>query len=269
MRVLSTCFALASAFSAFLLAGCGGGGGGSVNNVPGGPIPSKTPLLLIGDNTNDTNTVQLAQTLSGNGYAVSIAPSIPNPTDASVTNAKVIVISESAQISQGNAPTVKGLLDSGKGVVLLGRVPVVLATGNRDLPADLSSISTWFGGATNMQPITEILFADLTSLDLKVQSNNLVNLPAGFANGDSVYGGGDDDVANPNAYIPYIPDDAIGPNTAQVLKFKNGVFAFAYNTPSNGRLYWQWSASGRHSDTFAKLQAVFFAGTRWAAGLQK
>lgn len=251
---LISTWAATALFISLLLSGCGGGNGGSVTEIPGGSVPRSTRALLVGSNSN-TNAVQLSQSLKSGGYEVDFAPSIP----IDVSPYKAVIIDESANISQGSAATVKALLDAGQGVVLLGAVPAILATGDQTLPADTTSISLWFGGVTELQQ-------KRTTWEFKVHNNNLVNLPAEMSDNMVVYHPTTPEFESRS--ISIVPDDKIGANTAQVLTDFNSVAAFAYRPASGGRLYWQWSGLGTNSDYFDEVRAVLLTGTRWAAGLQ-
>lgn len=240
-------------------AGCGGGGGGSVTQVPGGPVPAGTRALLVGS-SSDTNAVQLSQSLVSGGYRVDFAPGLP----ADTAGYKVVIIDESAQISQGSAPAVQALLAAGQGLVLLGRVPAMLATGSRTLPADTTSISLWFGGVSELSSVQPGVFGN----SFHVLSNGLVKLPAGLSVGDIVYFTSQSEQDN---QYPGVSGERIGANTAQVIRTDDGNFvqALAYLPPNGGRVYWQWSGLGTTPDYFGQVRAALLTGTRWAAGLQR
>jgi hypothetical protein len=114
----------------------------------------------------------------------------------------------------------------------------MLATGNR-LPTnankvDISSISSWFGGVTQMQAYAAGVYA---------WDTGLFPLPTGMQSGDRIYASTSADSYRMASCTtpPVSPGKIAAANDRPEWSIQQ-IFAFAYPSPTTGsRLYWQWA----------------------------
>ena len=213
--------------------------------------PVKIALVANGQNTQ---VALLLQQLQGKNITVDRTDAVPDLT--TLQNYDVLMIwcgnSTSGNVSSTDAATVLTLLNAGRGVVLLGSAPAILA-GNT---GDLTPISSWFGGVRAMQlGAGADVYARGTS--------GAFPLPALVSPNGLVYSN------NSNDYRPFIHNnDILNTATDKVLvadRYSDDVNALAYQTPSNGRVYWQFSPNGLNTTYTNQLIAMLLAGTNWAA----
>ena len=267
----SAFFAVTSGASALsvtgeVVSGIAGGTGAvtaTVDGVVSAPAavtvipPPKIVLVANGQNAQVVSFLQQMQTKNIPIDRVDAVPDL-----AIIQNYDVLMIwcgnGTSGNVSAADADKVLTLLNAGRGVVLLGSAPAILAGGS----GDLTPISTWFGGARVMNlGATENIFARGTSGSFA--------LPAIVSPNGLVYGNSDN-----NDYRPYIfAQDILNPATDKVLSSSSSalqhnsdaVDALAYQTPSSGRVYWQFSPNGLNTTYTNQVLAVFLAGTNWTA----
>jgi hypothetical protein len=226
-----------------------------------GPSPTRTfsiaPTAIV---VGSSQSAPLRDLLVSNGFRVTLQDTVP--TD--IGDADVLVIDDTLSLSTSDAPKVEQLLNAGKSVVLIGHAPAMLATGNR-LPTnankvDISSISSWFGGVTQMWAYSDYAYA---------WDTGLFPLPTGMQSGDLIYWPTSaDSYRMASCTTPPVSPGKIAAadgrpeSSIQIQQ----IFAFAYPSPTTGsRLYWQWAHTGNNPSYASKVNALFIAGVKWAA----
>jgi hypothetical protein len=210
--------------------------------------------VLVGSSQSNP----LRDLLVSNGFRVTMQDTVP--TD--IGTADVLVIDDTLSLSPSDASRVEQVFNSGKGIVLIGHAPAMLATGAR-LPedgrdVDVSSISGWFGGVTRMRwnPFFSPAF-------VFVWDTGLFPLPTGLQIGDLISGSGR---SKPVCATAPTTPGKIAAADARPGDFLRRVFAFAYPSPSTGsRLYWQWAHTGDEPTYASKVNSLFIAAVKWAA----
>ncbi|WP_456331036.1 hypothetical protein [Fervidibacter sacchari] len=222
------------------------------------PSPTRNfsiaPIAIV---VGSSQSAPLRDLLISNGFRVTLQENVP--TD--IGEADVLVIDDTLSLSTSDAPKVEQLVNAGKSVVLIGHAPAMLATGNRlptDRRVDISSISSWFGGVTQMQADADPVHA---------WDTGLFPLPTGMQNGDRLYDW-------TSADLDRMACCTTSPTSPGKIAAANGrpgsvitrIYAFAYPSPATGsRLYWQWAHTGNNPSYAGKVNSFFIAAVKWAA----
>jgi len=225
-------------------------------NITVSQPPSPNAVLLIGS----SRSAPLRDVLLEAGFDVTMRPDVP----ATLDEFAVTIIDQTGDISQSDAAKVENALNTGKAVVLIGEAPALLATGQL-LPAtgqevNISSISTWFAGATTMK---------LDNRDLRAgDPRGLFPLPPGVAAGQTLYSPGSYDESKERmAQVLFITVGTVIAETSPT--WGRRVYAFAHRSPETGaRLYWQWHYAGSNPNYIDRVRALFVAAVQWAAGVE-
>jgi hypothetical protein len=225
-----------------------------------GPSPTRTfSIAITAIVVGSSQSPSLRDLLITNGFRVTLQDTVP--TD--IGDADVLIIDDTLPLSTSDAPKVEQLLNAGKSVVLIGHAPAMLATGNR-LPTngnkvDISSISSWFGGVTQMQAYADYAYAwdtGLFPLPTGMQSGDLIYLPTWEA----------DNYRMASCTTPLVSPGKIAAADRRPGYQIDRFYAFAYPSPTTGsRLYWQWAHTGNNLNYASKVNALFIAGVKWAA----
>lgn len=178
------------------------------------------------------------------------------PQDLSKYAAIVIVDAKPARASF--MPGLAEYIRKGGGVVVIGTVPDALATSIRP-GQELAPIASWFGAS---QLYDSYYGAERGSLAINV------NNPVGskLRSGDQIF------AYIANDHLPSVGDQELADTTGVVARWSfdhgnpgGGVGAFT-NRYGEGRVYWQAVPT---SPNYPKLQELFLAGIRWAAGVER
>lgn len=172
--------------------------------------------------------------------AVETSSTVPSPSEAY----GLLFLSPTAAITDATVrDRVKAWLDAGKGVVLCGRAPSLLATGNAS-NTNVSSIGSWFFGVGTLYLNLGLGLADTVR-----------SAPEGLVRLSATIRGGDDDSTDIAGYI-----SGFGPQV-------DGVAAkvlCAYQPPSGGRLVYSGSPVGFGNKAGGTFQQAFESAFRWA-----
>jgi hypothetical protein len=213
-------------------------------------------------NAQSPGVIAFLQVLQARNVTPTVFPNIPDPV--TLQQFDVLLVGGSGNIGTSDAAKVKAFLDTGRGVVLLGPAPAILATGSADLDrlgfgADLTPIAAWFGNVQRMGYNNRPIFARTNP--------GMFSLPAEVAPGEQIQPGAD--------FLPAIrPTDITNPVVDKVALVTDygfdAVYAFAYELPQTGqtppgRVYWQWDPQGTNTDYTNKVISLFLAGTHWTA----
>jgi hypothetical protein len=223
-----------------------------------GPSPTRTfSIAITAIVVGSSQSIPLRELLISNGFRVTLQDTMP--TD--IGDADVLIIDDTLPLSTSDAPKVEQLLNAGKSVVLIGHAPAMLATGNRlptNAKVDISSISSWFGGVTQMWAYA--------AWGVYAWDTGLFPLPTGMQSGDRIYASTSADSRMASCTTPPVSPGKIAaaesPPGSTIYLF----YAFAYPSPTTGsRLYWQWAHTGNNLNYASKVNALFIAGAKWAA----
>ncbi len=180
---------------------------------------SVAPIAIV---VGSSQSAPLRDLLISNGFRVTIQENVP--TD--IGEADVLVIDDTLSLSTSDAPKVEQLVNAGKSVVLIGHAPAMLATGNRlptDRWVDISSISSWFGGVTQMRA---------HNLYGYVWDTGLFPLPIGMGSGDFI--GANYDYKTACCRTPPVSPGKIAVADAKPGGRVSLIYAFAYPSPATG-----------------------------------
>ncbi len=194
-------------------------------------------ILVIADPANPAS-FQVAQFLQGlSTISLTVSKTLP-----SGFSADVLVIGSSAQVTPADRSKVTSFMASGGGVVLVGRAPCLLATGDTNND-DISAIGSFFAGATQC------------SFNLGVQ-NVVDSAPSGFPLCANVLG---HELAG---------DDFITPVSAGAIRLAtaggSGSEAFAFRPTIGGKIAYTTAAPVDASANSVATRTVFLACVRWA-----
>lgn len=195
-------------------------------------------ILFLGD-TAKSGVNALTDFLQG----LSSAPVQVSLTLPSVFTADVIVIASSASVSPSDVAAVKSFLNAGGGLVLIGRSPRLLATG--DLTNEnISAIGNFCAGVTTSSSVEE---------NTNIISATPGNYPLG-ANlfGQQVSGLGVSPVSN-SATVLTNPD------------FSGFTMGFVYSPASGGRVAFAGDAAIDGSAQSIAVRTMFLGEVRWAS----
>lgn len=208
-----------------------------------------SPLAIVVGSTS--GSAVLIEILRSNGYDVSVRSDIP--TD--MGDADVLVIDEVASLNTSDASKVEKLFNEGRNIVLVGQAPVKIATGytlGDNKKADISTISNWFGGATQM-------YGNDYILEIFAKDPQLFALPSNIKDGEEIY-------YQTSGVVVVIVVSSLSPlaKVAAYNTFYDGIAAFAYLSSTTGsRIYWQWHYNG-YNPKYTKVDDLFIAGVNWA-----
>ena len=242
----------------------------TVDGVVSAPVdvtviaPVKIALVANGQGAQ---TVALLDTLRTRNVTPMRFDAVPDPNTLQQFDVLMILAADNGHgvIERGNigvadAAKVEAFLKAGKGVVLLGLAPAFLANTSVSVTAttsDLSSISSWFGGATRI-----IRDAGAYYDTFARSTPGVYALPDNIQPGGLIY----TDV-NYDSH-PYIrSSDIQNPTVDRVLE-GNGTrdtHAIAYEEPYGGRVYWQFHPYGLNAAYSNKVVSLLLAGTNWTA----
>lgn len=239
------------------------------------PIIAPPQAILVGSSASNP----LRDLLRSAGFNVLMQSTVPT----NIGGAKVLVIDDTANLTTADASKVENILNKGGNVVLIGDAPAMLATGhplppnNPDnqnwTPTDISTISSWFGGATKM----------LHTYDFGIHpiSGGLVPLPPGVnpeVSLDFWEAACTLTPLNPYPIVSVIASTEYWftspdfPNTEVGGWGPHKVYAFAQASGNGrGRLYWQWGyktslLDGKPTGDEQKIKMLLLNGVKWAAG---
>lgn len=214
-------------------------------NTPGGDRVGRATVtvakaaegaLVVGDASRPgpNQMASFARTLTSGEIGLSSA--IPAPSDAY----GVLMVSPTVEYSADLKARVKAWLDAGKGVVLCGRAPSVIATGERS-EDDVSAIGSWFFGVG-------VLPGAGNGYLVRESPEGLVRLSAVIR----------------TDYVDLVDfEGAIENFGPQVDPVVGGVLA-AYAVPTGGRLVYSASPVGYGDEPGGSFQQAFESAFRWA-----
>ncbi len=198
--------------------------------------PSTKQFLVIGDQSvaGVPQTTQLIQAITATQVATSLT--VPSPLTADV-----VVLLPSASMGSADQATITTYLQSGGRVILIAEAPAKLATGNAN-SSDISSIGSWFAGATKIQGYT---------------GSNVVTTNPGLPLSTTLYG---DTTGACDMVLPVS-------STATLLEQASGQAdpAFLYRPTIGGRVAYIARVGLGSSAIDASDNGVLAAICRWAA----
>jgi len=223
----------------------------TVDNVISAPadvsVQSAVKIAYVANGQNP-QVIAFLQLLQARNVTPTRFDAIPDP--ATLQQFDVLMVGASGNIGTADAPKVEAFLNAGKGVVLLGYAPRVLATGNSEND-DTSSIASWFRGVARVRD-------DFFRTSYVRANPGKFPLPAGILPGEQIYPSSNGilifsvDVKNPT--VDFVAGDG------------DRITALAYELPSGGgRVYWQFHPYGPDSAYSDKVLSLLLAGTNWTA----
>jgi hypothetical protein len=200
--------------------------------------PVAADVLVVGDVlVQNTTTAQAVADALTTG-TVNIAAAVPDP-DAFY---EVLVISPTIAFTADGRTQVKKWLDADKGVVLLGRSPRVLATGDVN-NSDVSALGAWFFGVNTLGAA---LGADA---DVRTSATGLVRLSVAIRGDSAPATDGEGSITGAAA----LADNVVA---GEIL---------AYEVPTNGRLVYSASPVGNGTVAGGAYRQAFESAFRWVA----
>lgn len=225
-----------------------------VNSEEGNTVPARATVtvapiaedvLVVGD-AGQAGPEQIASFIGAlTTGTVTVAASVPAPSETY----GLLVMSPTTAASSVAASRIKAWLDAGKGVMLCGKSPQVLATGNRNND-DVSAIGSWFFGVNEMGRYQVPGFA-------RTSSTGLVRLSA------AVRGQSDENEDTETALPSYGPQVDVIDGYQDVLGGLH-IYIAAYSVPTGGRLVFSGSPVGYGDSGAGVYRQAFESALRWA-----
>ena len=207
-----------------------------VGSVKVAVAPIAANVLVVGDASKAGPTQIQAFVRTIDTGTVTVAAAVPEPSDAY----GVLVVSPTMVPTPGAAAQVKKWLDAGKGVVLCGRAPSILASGDSN-NEDVSAIGAWFFG------VDELGSGIGLSTYIRSSGNGLVKIATTLR----------DKVVDEDDSVGAIRD--YGP---QVDAIARGELC-AYTVPTGGKLVYSGSPVGYGNAPDGTFQQAFESAFRW------
>lgn len=202
---------------------------------------SAKKIVVVADQAS-TGVSQIRDYVQGlTEQPVTVSLGLPN-----LSAVDALVVHESANIAPAQQSAVKSFLDSGKGVLLIGRAVRKLASGNINQDST-SAISSWFGGTTS------------------VSTNSIGNVyyvassPSGVPLSNVAFGD----------RAPYPSVIGCYGTSAQAVWLSgtahSACVAFAYKPSSGGRAAYAGGVPTGNPEDETAARTVFLSLVRWAA----
>lgn len=193
------------------------------------------------------------------------------PESADLERFDLLMIFPVNTVTPADAKRVELYLKNGHGVVMAERAPLYLSTNDLEVVSpngneterdhNLTPISSWFGGVEAMHWVSLELHTKKSAGSFVLP--NTVTPDELVANsGDQIFVLLSKDIRNP------VVQKVIAGNGYYSGDF-SAAAAIAYENPTGGRVYWQYSpysVTDQHPD---KILGLFVAGMTWAAHLKR